>query len=1167
MTKGLPVLFCFSGQGSQYPQMGAGLYRTEPVFRDTLDRLGRIAREVSGLDVVGRIFDQGSRKTDPFDDVSITNPAILMIELALSAMMRDRGVLPDAVLGASLGEFAAAVTAGVMSDETAVRLVCGFSGAVAEGLPGGMLAILESPDLHDREPALRDGTEIAGLNGPRHFIVTGPSANLDAAEAALSAQGVLYQRIAVRHAFHSRLMDPLRDGYLDHFRAVALAAPDRPLFSCASRGRVGAVTAEHFWRVVRDPIDFAATLGAVESLGAHVYLDLGPSGVLHNHVRGNLRQGSQSRSLPLLSPFADDRQLLERVLATVPASKPEPRQVSVGERKMKVYGFPGQGSQVKGMGADLFPRFPDLVATADAILGYSITDLCLNDPDGRLRQTRFTQPALFVVEALTFLARTADGAPPPDYLAGHSLGEYVALFAAGAFDFATGLDLVRQRADAMSRASGGGMAAVVGCDIGTVAGILADAGLTGLDIAGHNSPNQVVLAGPSPELERARPVFEGRKAGFFPLNVSAPFHSRYMADAGALFRKVLEKTSFQPLRYPVIANVDARPHRPETLREGLARQIVCTVQWVDTVRYLMAKGDVEFEEMGPGTVLTRTVAAVRKSLPPLDLTAEPEVRPASPGEWAPTPAPAPFPFAAPVAAPVPTPAPAPAPATGPAASVPSPSVVLPQASIPAPAAAAPSQATLAPVVPVSPVSSSAPASPVAPVFPVAPAVPGSRSLQARYGLRLPCVAGSLYGGISGRDMILRLSRAGLLGVLGTGGLPLAGVESLLRAIRAGLGPDRLIAANLLYEARPDHENRLIALYLDHGVRMVEASGFLALSPALVTFRLKGGSVLAKVSSLEMARTFLQPPPPAMLRRLVESGGITEEEAARGARLPVATEICVEGAGGWLWSGADLSSLLPAAVALRDGLNGARDVPVGAAGGLGTPMAVRAAEALGAEFILVGSVTQCTVEAETSPAVKDRLQGLSVDDCDVAPFGPLFEFGIRARMLKKGVFFPARMTRLYELWRAFGSWEAIPQDIRQGLSPWLPGGSFEAALTIGRRRLQEIAPESFRLVDETPKGRFATVAMAYFDDGFARARAGGGGRVVDHAVFTGPALGAFNLMVEGTALEPWRSRHVDLVIERVLGADGGDSVSGGGAAEAPARTGAGSGSGLREREFA
>ena len=126
---------------------------------------------------------------------------------------------------------------------------------------------------------------------------------------------------------------------------------------------------------------------------------------------------------------------------------------------MKICLFPGQGSQSKGMGAELFDRYPDWTAEADAVLGFSIRELCVDDPRGELGLTQFTQPALYVVNALTYRARQDDGGAVPDFVAGHSLGEYNALLAAGVFDFATGLRMVKRRGEIMGQVSGGGMAA------------------------------------------------------------------------------------------------------------------------------------------------------------------------------------------------------------------------------------------------------------------------------------------------------------------------------------------------------------------------------------------------------------------------------------------------------------------------------------------------------------------------------------------------------------------------------------------------------------------------------------------------------------------------------------------------------------------------------------
>lgn len=277
---------------------------------------------------------------------------------------------------------------------------------------------------------------------------------------------------------------------------------------------------------------------------------------------------------------------------------------------MQAYLFPGQGAQFKGMGATLFDQFPTLTAQADQVLGYSIKECCLEDPGRRLDQTQFTQPALYVVNALSYLKKVDETRERPQYVAGHSLGEYNALFAAGAFDFATGLKLVKQRGELMSRATGGGMAAVVGMTAERITELLEQHDLTGIDIANYNAPTQIVIAGFQAEVARAITVLEAAKAAMvIPLNVSGAFHSRYMAGARADFAEFIADFRFGDLTMPVIANVTALPYQQSEVKANLIRQIICPVRWTDTMRYLMGRGAVTIDEVGPGRILTGLLRA------------------------------------------------------------------------------------------------------------------------------------------------------------------------------------------------------------------------------------------------------------------------------------------------------------------------------------------------------------------------------------------------------------------------------------------------------------------------------------------------------------------------------------------------------------------------------
>jgi len=264
------------------------------------------------------------------------------------------------------------------------------------------------------------------------------------------------------------------------------------------------------------------------------------------------------------------------------------------------------------MGEQLFSRFPAQVAEADAILGYSIAELCLRDPANQLNLTTFTQPALFVVNALSFLDRLIQTGELPDFVAGHSLGEYDALFAAGVIDFRSGISLVSERARLMGRESGGAMAAVIGLTADQIQQVLTDANLAEIDLANLNSPGQTVISGPEKEIIAAESWFEKAGAQLYRrLPVSAAFHSRYMARAEEDFRRFLQSITFAEPRIPVLSNVSARPHVGSDLPANLAAQITHPVRWTELIEWLLQKPDPQFVEIGPGNVLTGLLKRIR----------------------------------------------------------------------------------------------------------------------------------------------------------------------------------------------------------------------------------------------------------------------------------------------------------------------------------------------------------------------------------------------------------------------------------------------------------------------------------------------------------------------------------------------------------------------------
>lgn len=745
---------------------------------------------------------------------------------------------------------------------------------------------------------------------------------------------------------------------------------------------------------------------------------------------------------------------------------------------MTVIMFAGQGAQRVGMGADVFDAFPREMRIADDVLGYSLRELCLSGPIERLTQTEFTQPALYVVGALQYLRRRGEGANPA-WLMGHSVSEFTALFAGGAFDFATGLKIVSTRGALMAKARGGGMAAVLGLDAGAIRKVIAENGLSQVYAANFNTPKQTVISGLRAEIERAEPLFLSAGATFYKvLQVSGAFHTPLMAEAREAFAAFLETVEVSPPSIPVISNVTARPHSAPGLRERLAEQMTSPVRWNESLRYLLASGvdPDSFEELGSsGNPILKPI--VRRSLM--------EGGPAGPADAADSQA----------GSPPPSP---------------------PALSQPSRGGASASGTRL-----------------------------GSSSFKDRYGLRYAYAAGAMYQGIASAELVARLARAGMLGFFGTGGLPLEKVVAAIAAIRSKAPGLSNWGMNFIaHPNAPDAEERTTDCFLEHGVTLVEASAFMEVTPALVRYRAKGLSadggrvvprnrIFAKVSRPDLAEAFLSPAPERIVQRLLAAGAISGAEAGLLRRSPMADAIVVEAdSGGHTDQGMPLTltpSILRVRAAAEERFPDFGPLHVGAGGGIGTPEAAAALFVMGVDFILTGSINQCTPEAATSSLAKDMLAAMHVHDTDYAPSGEMLELGSKVQVLKKGVFFPARANKLAALYRQHDSLESLDpgflaqleeryfqrslaqvfDDIRNGFR----GGEFEGA---------------------DPKRRMGMVFKRYFRDTMRWAIAGSQQHKVDFQIHCGPALGAFNQWVAGTPLRDWSQRHVEDIGDRLMG---------------------------------
>lgn len=270
--------------------------------------------------------------------------------------------------------------------------------------------------------------------------------------------------------------------------------------------------------------------------------------------------------------------------------------------------FPGQGVQRKGMGEELFERHPRETAAASELLGYPVADLCRDDPDGRLADTRYAQPAVFLVNALAWMDLTRDGRRY-DYFAGHSLGEFNALVAAGVIGLMEGLALVRRRAELMADVTRGAMVAVVGQSAARVEATLHGAGLNLVHVANRNSDRQVTVAGDRPQLALAVKALRGQGARVLPVSVSGPFHTPLMAPAGRAFATVLGAYEFRAGHTPVMSSVTGTEFDPDRAVQLLSRQIHRPVEWVRTVHSLRAASVGDFDEVN-GTTLTAFVSRI-----------------------------------------------------------------------------------------------------------------------------------------------------------------------------------------------------------------------------------------------------------------------------------------------------------------------------------------------------------------------------------------------------------------------------------------------------------------------------------------------------------------------------------------------------------------------------
>ncbi len=430
-----------------------------------------------------------------------------------------------------------------------------------------------------------------------------------------------------------------------------------------------------------------------------------------------------------------------------------------------------------------------------------------------------------------------------------------------------------------------------------------------------------------------------------------------------------------------------------------------------------------------------------------------------------------------------------------------------------------------------------------------PADFGDPYLKRSLRLRYPYVIGAMANGITSVEMVETAARAGMIGFFGAAGLPLEAIETAIVALRRNLA-DLPFGVNLIHSPNePDLEAATVDLYLKHAIGRISASAYLDLTPPLVYYRVKGirrgpdghivcpRHVTAKISRIEVARKFFSPPPDKILRHLLDRHLITPAEAELARSIPVADTMTAEADSGGHTDNQPAISLLPTILALRDQMTETfaydRPLCVGLGGGIATPAAVAAAFALGAAFVLTGSVNQACIEAGTSATVRAMLAEASQADVAMAPAADMFEMNVKVQVLKRGTLFPFRAAKLYDIYCRCDALEDIPAKERLVLERdfFRRGLDQEWEQTKAFFRLRD--PREIERAGRDPKHKMALVFRSYLGQSSNWANSGDPARKIDYQIWCGPAMGAFNEWTRGSFLAAPENRTVVTVALNLL----------------------------------
>jgi trans-AT polyketide synthase/acyltransferase/oxidoreductase domain-containing protein len=426
---------------------------------------------------------------------------------------------------------------------------------------------------------------------------------------------------------------------------------------------------------------------------------------------------------------------------------------------------------------------------------------------------------------------------------------------------------------------------------------------------------------------------------------------------------------------------------------------------------------------------------------------------------------------------------------------------------------------------------------------------GDPEFRKEHGTTYSYYTGAMANAIASEEMVIAMGKAGFLSSFGAGGLVPSRVEEAINRIQKEL-PDGPYAFNLIHSPNePAIEQGVTELYLKYGIPCIETAAFISLNPNVVLYRVAGLSlsrdnnieiknkIIAKISRREVATKFLEPPPSNIVAELLSQNRITREQAQLASQVPMADDITAEADSGGHTDNRPLVSLLSSIITLRNEIQAkyryAKTIRVGAAGGIGTPESALAAFAMGASFVVTGSVNQACREAGACEHTRNLLAQADMADVTMAPSADMFEMGVKLQVLRRGTFFPMRAQKLYDFYNTYNSIEEIPATEREKLEKQIFLKSLDAIWEETKAFFEDRDPSQIERAQNNPKRKMALIFRWYLGLASRWSNIGDPSRKMDYQIWCGPSMGAFNSWVKGSYLEDINNRRVVDVAKHIM----------------------------------